>query len=81
MWVKAPTRLILSARKRWRICFCWEGSYAASIYSRSVVCSALASASTAQDRSGGTDCKAIEPVVLLRDGVTDELLEKYRLHK
>jgi hypothetical protein len=67
----------LSARKRWRICFCWEGSYAASIYSRSVV----SSASAAQDRSGGTDCKAIEPVVLPRDGVTDELLEKYRLRE
>jgi hypothetical protein len=40
-----------------------------------------ASASAAQDRSGGTDCKAIEPVVLQRDGVTDELLEKYRLRK
>lgn len=55
------------------------GLYAASIYSRSVVSSA--SASAAQDRSGGTDCRAIEPVVLPRDGVTDELLEKYRLRK
>jgi len=34
-----------------------------------------------RDRTGGTDCKAIEPVVLPRDGVTDELLEKYRLRK
>jgi len=66
-----------SARKRWRICFCWEGSYAASIYSRFVA----SSASAGRDRTGGTDCKAIEPVVLPRDGVTDELLEKYRLRK
>jgi hypothetical protein len=69
----------LSARKRWRICFCWEGSYAASIRSCFVVSSA--STSAGRDRTGGTNCKAIEPVVLPRDGVTDELLEKYRLRK
>lgn len=69
----------LSGRTRWRICFCWEGSYAASIRSCFVVSSA--STSAAQDRTGGTDCRAIEPVVLPRDGVTDELLEKYRLRK
>ncbi len=34
-----------------------------------------------RDKYGGTDCKVVEPVVLPRDGVTDELLEKYRLRK
>ncbi len=34
-----------------------------------------------RDKYGGTDCKVVEPVVLPRDGVTDELLEKYRLKK
>lgn len=34
-----------------------------------------------RDRNGGTDCRVVEPVVLPRDGVTDELLEKYRLRK
>lgn len=34
-----------------------------------------------RDKYGGTDCKLVEPVVLPRDGVTDELLEKYRLRK
>ena len=32
-----------------------------------------------RDKYGGTDCKVVEPVVLPRDGVTDEILEKYRL--
>jgi len=34
-----------------------------------------------RDPSGGTNCKVIEPVLLPRDGVTDELLEKYRLKR
>lgn len=34
-----------------------------------------------RDPSGGRDCKVVEPVVLPRDGVTDDMLEKYRLRK
>ena len=34
-----------------------------------------------RDKYGGTDCKVVEPVLLPRDGVTDELLEKYRLKR
>lgn len=34
-----------------------------------------------RDKYGGTDCKVVEPVFLPRDGVTDELLEKYRLKR
>ncbi len=34
-----------------------------------------------RDKYGGTDCKVVEPVALPRDGVTDEILEKYRLKK
>lgn len=34
-----------------------------------------------RDKKGGTECQVIEPVVLPRDGVTDEILEKYRLRK
>jgi len=34
-----------------------------------------------RDKYGGTDCKVVEPVALPRDGVTDEILEKYRLKR
>lgn len=32
-------------------------------------------------KDGTTNCKPAEPVYMPRDGVTDELLEKYRLRK
>jgi hypothetical protein len=34
-----------------------------------------------RDPKGGTECKPPEPVLLPRDGVTDDMLEKYRLKK
>jgi len=34
-----------------------------------------------RDAAGGNDCRVVEPVLVPRDGVTDELLEKYRLRK
>jgi hypothetical protein len=34
-----------------------------------------------RDKYGGTDCKVVEPIALPRDGVTDEILEKYRLKR
>lgn len=34
-----------------------------------------------RDAAGGNDCRVVEPVLVPRDGVTDELLEKYRLKK
>ena len=32
-------------------------------------------------KDGTPDCKPVEPVYVPRDGVTDELLEKYRLQR
>jgi hypothetical protein len=32
-------------------------------------------------KDGSTNCKPVEPVYLPRDGVTDDLLEKYRIRK
>lgn len=34
-----------------------------------------------RDPKGGTACRPLEPVTLPRDGVTDDMLEKYRLKK
>lgn len=34
-----------------------------------------------RDPKGGRDCKVVEPVYLPRDGVTDDMLEKYRLKR
>lgn len=34
-----------------------------------------------RDAAGGNDCRVIEPVLVPRDGVTDDMLEKYRIKR